>query len=206
MAGSLVIVNGAEVQRALANLVELGNKDGVRVLNLAGRLWSSFAYKNTKAADPASIERYLLARIRPARGRSKYSGTIAEAIVRKMLRKRGREKTSQREVNRLTRKFITKSKNSAQYHKSGWIPAMKSFGVKGNKNRGKGRYKSALAGSAKTAVKGEAYPNGFLENEARAIAGVQPDVLRRTEGQVARLLEKFLADDIKAAGRRQGFR
>lgn len=193
------------MQRALKRFVEVGGKDAVRSLNLAGRLWTSFALKQTRQADPNEIRRYLTTRIRTVKSaRHEYAGTIAEAIVLKQLG-RGGQRLSARTFAARVRQFVNTSVRSAGFHKSGWIPSAKEFKVRGRNSRGRGRFRRPPQGRGQTATRNQPNPSGFLENYARGILQVQGDVLSRTELQVARQLEKFLVSDLVREGRKAGF-
>lgn len=202
-------VNGSGFRKALEGFAKHTKRDRAGALNLAGRLWASFAFKGTRRADPAEIRAYLMERVSPPRGRSrsKYNGTRAEAITIASLRKKGQLSAlkNRSEINRLVGKFLKTAVNSSGYHKSGWIPAMKAFKVKGSKRRGNGRYRSPLQGDSKTAKKSESRPNGFLENFAREFRNVQGGVLKAKEAEVANQLAIFMFQDMKRNKGRNGF-
>jgi hypothetical protein len=205
-----LIVDGSGFKKALAGFEKHTRRDRAGALNLAGRLWASFAFSGTRRADPAEIKAYMMERISAPRGKSKskYNGTRAEAITIASLRKKGMLGTlkNRSEVNRLVAKFVTSAVNSSGYHKAGWIPALKQFKSKGSKRRGNGRYKSPVPGNAKKAKRSEARPNGFLENFARAFKDVQGGVLKAKEADVARQLAIFMFEDMKRNKSRNGFR
>jgi hypothetical protein len=204
-----LIVDGSGFKKALEGFSKHTKRDRAGALNLAGRLWASFAFSGTRRADPGEIKAYMMQRVSQPRGRSrsKYNGTRAEAITIASLRKKGRLATikDRAELNRLVAKFVTAAVNSSGYHKAGWIPALKQFKSKGSKRRGNGRYKSPVPGNAKKAKKSEARPNGFLENFARAFKDVQGGVLKAKEADVARQLGIFMYQDMKRNKRRNGF-
>lgn len=203
-------VNGSGFKKALEGFAKHTRRDRAGALNLAGRLWASFAYKGTRKVDPELIRAYLMEKVGPARGRSKsqYNGTRAERITIAALRKKGRLASikNRAELNKIVAKFVHTRVTSSGYHKAGWIPALRQFKVKGPKRRGKRNYKEAIPGNAKKAKRSESRPNGFLENFARAFRDVQGGVLKNKEAEVAKQLEIFMLQDMKLNKGRNGFR
>jgi len=203
-------VDGRGFRKALDGFMAHTKRDRAGALNLAGRLWASFAFAGTRKVDPALIKSYMMEKVGNTRGksRSKYNGTRAELITIAALRKKGQlgALKNRGELNRLVGKFVTASVNSSGFHKAGWIPALKQFKAKGSKRRGRGRYLQPIPGNAKKASKHQTRPHGFLENFARAFKDVQGGVLRAKEAEVARQLAIFMYEDMKKNKRRNGFK
>ena len=204
-------IDSSGIRRSLKELQRYSKRSTPDLINLAGQLWSSFAYKHTRVATPAHIKRYLTAKVgRKAskRSRHKYGGTRAERIVISILRKSGQLAVlnNKAEFANRVRQFVDAAVKSSGYHRAGWIPALRQFKTKESKKRGAGRYREPVPGDAAKAHRGQANPHAFLENFARAFAHVQGSVLIRTEPQVARLLEAFALEDMVKNSRRAGFK
>lgn len=215
-------VYSRSMRLAMRDLARTSRRTNTRALNDTGRLWTSFCSNNTKTEDPGEIEAYLrrpvtrrgrTPHVTPLirkRGKSKlaneWQGTIAAAIVAKRARAKGRTFNTPADFYRNVAKFARTHKNSARYLKSAWIPALRVFGAKGPKRRGIGRYKSPLAGDAAKAKRSQKVPHGFLENHARGITKVHPDIVQSQVGPVVRQLRRWIRQNLREGKRKAGFR
>ncbi len=206
-------VHTKEITTALRRLGKANRRSGYRNLNLAGRLMTSFAVRDTKRANPQSIRGYMQGPARQqhkrryrGRRRNRHDGTRAAAIIGAKHRRKG-IRTSPAQFYKEVRQYQTRAVRSAGYHRAGFIPAIRSFRAYGSRRRGSGRYRGPIPGRARAARRSQgARPHGFIENSARGIAKVQPNVLRRQVRPVARQLTRFARQDMMRAVRRVGFR
>ena len=207
-------VDTHEITAALRALGKANKRSGVRNLNLAGKLLTSFAYKHTSKASKQLIESSLkkparvpwARRYKSRRGSKQWDGTFVAAIVGSKHRKKGK-RTGAGAYYRDVAKFYRRKVNSAGYHRAGFIPALRSFKVpQHSRRRGRGRYLKPVPGKAQAARKSQGLrPRGFIENSARGIR-TRGDVLRRQAPFVAAQLYKFARQDMKKNARRNGFR
>ena len=195
------------VNRALKRWVSLTGKSAPKAINLAAKLWVSFAYAQTTTASPERIRSRLLqksagagSRRRRGGARSVFAGTLAARIIAARV-KRGELAAfgTPQEFYRYERRFVSARVRSAGYHRSGFIPALREFRARGSRKRG-GRRREPLRGKAKKAparAKLRRDIKATFENSADNFVAVQGDVVDRQAPSVERQLRKFLQQDLR---------
>ena len=220
-------IDTTPITKALRSWINVTGKSAPRLLNLAARIWVSFAFRNTTEAGAAKIKAQLLAKRVIKKGgksggkkiilnpnengkqsRSIYRGTLAAAIVGAKVKKGDIPPfATPVDFYRYVRLFVSSRARSSGYHRSGYIPAIKEFKVKESRRRG-GKRSRPPEGRAKAARKKANLREleASFANLTEAYTKQQGDVLGRQVIPVARQLKKFIIQDLIEGKRRSGFK
>lgn len=227
--GSLTL-NPAATFRAFdewAALQRIRGKSEHEILRRVMRFWISFAIAKIDAGDAGKIRTDLMKMRRnyhpPARGikgavADKYRGTLAAFIVQKLNWKganTAKKKNGDPAFYGKVGQFINARVFSRNLHKAGFRPTLAALRAKPPAGARLPNY-AKMPGSYNETVNDWA-AELIAENFATAakrpgntaaplgISGLAPNCLSDAEPDVARQLEKWLADDLAAAARAAGF-
>jgi hypothetical protein len=201
-------VETVELQRVLSTYARMKNKTDADVVNKAMRYWVPFAASRVIKKTPGKfkIRRELMApsRARPNKSKgkkSKYSNTVAAAIVMKRLKDKGLRPTA--DFITKVENLIAARQNSAQFLRAGFIPAYRQFGLS---NRSPGTQKHFKGRSeGKKAIPSAFYSvQAFAKNAREGAYAIAPEAFRDSLIEVQRKFEQFMAADLQRIARLLG--
>lgn len=208
-----------------AELQKLRGKSGEQVLRKLMTYWISFAIAKIPAGNAETIRADLMTLRRnykpPVNGvkgkvADRYRGTIAAFIVQKLNWKGANAAKNKRGGSAFYGKvgqFINARVFSRNVHKAGFKPTLAALRSKAtdrmpNYRKMPGTFEQEITDWAATLISenfASAAQRPGNTDAPLGIAGLAPDCLSAAEPEVARQLEKWLAEDLIAAANRTGF-
>jgi hypothetical protein len=172
------------------------------------RYWVPFAASRVIKKTPGGfkIRKELMAPSRPQPSKrkgkkSKYSNTVAAAIIIKRLKDKGLKPTADfiDQVDRL----IGARQNSAQFLRAGFIPAYRQFGLR---NRNPGTQKHFKGRSEGKKAKSSAFfkVEAFAKNAREGAHIIAPNAFRESLIEVEQQFMKFMIADLNKVARTVG--
>jgi len=192
-------------QRTLASYARMKNKTDADVVNQAMKFWVPFAarriIKKTHSGNKIRNELLAPSRKRPNKGKSRksrYSNTVAAAIIFDRLKKRGLKPTA--DFIEKIEQFVGARRNSAHYLRAGFIPAYRQFGVP-NRTPGTQRHFRGESRGKKAVPSAFYKVEAFAQNAREGAYIISPRAFQESIVEVERQFIKFMTADLQRIGR-----
>jgi hypothetical protein len=214
----IVKFNTMRLERAMAEYKKLKKKSDSSVVNKAMRFWLPFAANKVKqkSTTAAQVRMELTGQSKriskvEKKKRNQLTNSVAFAIVKSRLRKKGRKHFSKKaafvsDFYETVENFVNARVRSIGFLAAGFIPAYKAFNVptKGmprNQKRFKGR---SIGKKAVPVSNGKVTAFATVKREGAFI--VAPKAFSSSIPEVRRQFIKWMEEDVKDVAKKTGFK